>query len=910
MNKFALIFLLFISLNKLFSQEIVFEANYTDLPFELRIDNSGVYSIASFDVDEESVYLSSFAKNGIFRFVNSYYLKNPDFSKAGSDFIIGFDTKSHFDKKANEIKNSSETILFKKNYFNGNSILSDNGGFVSGNNGEEIVIEVPNRNNLIIKSNLQDVKSKIVIDFSSNLACVDLVGIYKMGNIFVSVEKYVSEIPLKVEREVYTISKKGIVISRLLLPNIKYLYSLKDLQIDEEGNLYHLMSFVDRVLIVKWFSSTLLTKGVINYPKIYTGNIHFNDYVTSNVAAGEIPKTKSRIKSGVSRTEALKIADTYVLHQYECSSSNLSPTNITAPDGDVVKTPDWLIVGTNARIPYKWGGFNTLAQFDAGLSTGKFAGDINTDGVSSYALGVDCSGYVSRCWQLSYHASTAYMPGITTQYSSWDDLKPGDAIHKVGHVRLFVERNINGSFKIVEATSRGWGVSYWSYTTSDLQGVYTPRFYNNMESNYNSQRPELLNANFISENEVELKWSCDTTEILGYRVYNSTDGNEWNVILDENSCNTNSAKIEVQSTTNYFRISSIKNDSPDFSESNWSNVLGVSNLNAEKKAIIVDGFEREIGSWQGAGNAFVVKYGKSLEELSISFESVKNSEIENLSVQLEDYDYVFWILGDESTVDETFNSAEQLIVQNYLENEGNLFVSGSEIGWDLDYKGSSSDKAFYNNYLKAKYISDDAASVSVSGVANSIFDGLQFNIGQTYEEDYPDEISTQNGSNICLKYSNGKVGGVEFTGTFGNSVNQGSMIYLSFPLETTAKDESFNHIVSNTINYFDTPKVGVVGEEIIVSDFLLEQNYPNPFNPTTTINYTIPSIDENSGNSVYVVLTIYDILGKEVITLVNERQTAGKYDVVFDASEFKSGVFFYKLRAGNFVDVKKLIVLK
>ena len=140
-----------------------------------------------------------------------------------------------------------------------------------------------------------------------------------------------------------------------------------------------------------------------------------------------------------------------------------------------------------------WGGFSSLAQFDNGLAMGRYAGDINTDGVSAYSVGVDCSGFVSRCWQMSYHSSTSDMPNITTQYASWNDLKPGDAIHRVGHVRLFVEKMQNGSLRVVESAGRDWDVSYWTYTLSDLT-TYTPRYYNNMVNDYSAQQPELLST--------------------------------------------------------------------------------------------------------------------------------------------------------------------------------------------------------------------------------------------------------------------------------------------------------------------------------------------------------------------------------------------------------------------------------
>jgi hypothetical protein len=90
----------------------------------------------------------------------------------------------------------------------------------------------------------------------------------------------------------------------------------------------------------------------------------------------------------------------------------------------------------------------------------------------------------------------------------------------------------------------------------------------------------------------------------------------------------------------------------------------------------------------------------------------------------------------------------------------------------------------------------------------------------------------------------------------------------------------------------------------IPTEFSLAQNYPNPFNPVTTIKYSIPSWGE------VVSLKVYDILGNEVATLVNEIQPAGNYEVKFNASNLSSGVYLYKLNVGSFVKTKKLILMK
>jgi hypothetical protein len=89
----------------------------------------------------------------------------------------------------------------------------------------------------------------------------------------------------------------------------------------------------------------------------------------------------------------------------------------------------------------------------------------------------------------------------------------------------------------------------------------------------------------------------------------------------------------------------------------------------------------------------------------------------------------------------------------------------------------------------------------------------------------------------------------------------------------------------------------------IPDEYDLNQNYPNPFNPSTTIRYELP---KNS----FVTIKVYNILGKEIETLVKENETPGTYKVTWDASCYPSGVYFYRLDAGNFNKVIKMVLLK
>ena len=86
-------------------------------------------------------------------------------------------------------------------------------------------------------------------------------------------------------------------------------------------------------------------------------------------------------------------------------------------------------------------------------------------------------------------------------------------------------------------------------------------------------------------------------------------------------------------------------------------------------------------------------------------------------------------------------------------------------------------------------------------------------------------------------------------------------------------------------------------------EYSLNQNYPNPFNPSTKITYSLPQDN-------FVSLKVYNILGNEVATLVNEQISAGSHEINFNASNLSSGVYYYTLRTGNFVNTKKFMLLK
>jgi hypothetical protein len=94
-----------------------------------------------------------------------------------------------------------------------------------------------------------------------------------------------------------------------------------------------------------------------------------------------------------------------------------------------------------------------------------------------------------------------------------------------------------------------------------------------------------------------------------------------------------------------------------------------------------------------------------------------------------------------------------------------------------------------------------------------------------------------------------------------------------------------------------------IGTAVQPLNYTLEQNYPNPFNPSTRIKFQIPISNQ-------VTLKVFDVLGREVKALVNEEMKAGSYETTFDAKGLASGVYYYRIQAGNFVETKKLMLLR
>lgn len=201
----------------------------------------------------------------------------------------------------------------------------------------------------------------------------------------------------------------------------------------------------------------------------------------------------------------------------------------------------------------------------------------------------------------------------------------------------------------------------------------------------------------------------------------------------------------------------------------------------------------------------LVWYGLALQGLPVAIESAANEAVANGRVPLDvaSHSAVLWELGEESTADETFSSAEQARVQAYLAAGGRVLAAGAEIGWDLDLLGSAGDRAFYNGMLGADYVNDDATSTNVvQGSPAGIFAGLggihvEDGSGARYGVDYPDAIASMPGGLVAMHYS-----GTAFHAAVQFDTGTWRTLTFGFPIAAISDTAQRAEVLRHALIYF------------------------------------------------------------------------------------------------------------
>ncbi len=439
--------------------------------------------------------------------------------------------------------------------------------------------------------------------------------------------------------------------------------------------------------------------------------------------------------------------------------------------------------------------------------------------------------------------------------------------------------------------------------------------------------PPKLKSVLAKNDSIEINWEkYIINNLKGYRIYYSDDRtlDNWKLVADENILNSESTKIIFENAT-LFQIPSAKNEfyfyltaiDSSGNESSKSDIYSLSISLSSPNLLIVDGFNRydTDSRWNEPQHHFNTFYFNSLlENSSLNISSCSNDIVKNEEIILTNYDYVIWFVGDNTLSDNTFENLEQYKIALYLEQGGNILISGSNIGQDLDTQHSYSefsDTLFYHQYLKSKLMHDGLDILNKLNGEGLLFNGFT----STFYEFAPDDIEPINGATTILNYNYDydrdglhRKGGIAFTGTFGESSEIGKLVYLSFPFEAIENGNDRIKLMNLILQYFDEIIINVDDANPIVNQFRLYQNYPNPFNPVTTIQYSIPIVETHGNASLQ--LHVYDVLGRQVKVFVNQIQKPGNYEINFDAKELSSGVYYYQLKVGSFIQTKKMILLK
>ena len=241
------------------------------------------------------------------------------------------------------------------------------------------------------------------------------------------------------------------------------------------------------------------------------------------------------------------------------------------------------------------------------------------------------------------------------------------------------------------------------------------------------------------------------------------------------------------------------------------------------------------------------------------------------------------------------------------DNSGNVYITGNShrVTGDRDYLTLKYD--VNGNQLWEKFFNgtgnngDYSRDIYVDGAGNSYI------TGRSYETGFHTNI-------VTIKYNTAGVQQwkIHFDGGNANREDEANALIL---------DSSGNVIVTGlssqpahnedfaTIKYSQTVGVNLLSSEI-PDAFSLSQNYPNPFNPTTHLEFRISPASLQGGKSGFVFLKVYDVLGNEVKTLVNENKPAGSYSVEFNGNNLPSGIYFYKLEINSFTATKKMLLIK
>lgn len=315
---------------------------------------------------------------------------------------------------------------------------------------------------------------------------------------------------------------------------------------------------------------------------------------------------------------------------------------------------------------------------------------------------------------------------------------------------------------------------------------------------------------------------------------------------------------------------------------------------------IIAGIPKVLIVSKAENKSFNDYYTKSLESSDIEPEEVFN----DLPKYVSNRSVVIYLSG--TNKDSLITSSEIDTLTNFTNNGGRLILSGQNFAEYLNVKYPT----FLTNQVGVNWVKN--GSPFYKNIYGKAGDPLGDKISFMYlmgtdgarNEKTPDVITANSGFNVSFGY---KKDISEVAGGWKSTANNGKIVFLGFGFESISNAESSNsrtEIMRTLMNELGVA-VDVKDNNVAPLSYSLSQNYPNPFNPSTIINYSLPKAS-------HVRLEVFDITGSRIAVLVNKEQQQGTYDITVNMQELNlsSGVYFYKLTAGDFYSVKKMMLIK
>jgi hypothetical protein len=367
--------------------------------------------------------------------------------------------------------------------------------------------------------------------------------------------------------------------------------------------------------------------------------------------------------------------------------------------------------------------------------------------------------------------------------------------------------------------------------------------------NFPPEPPTNVRATGAADGAITLRWNVPVSSggsgtPTGYVIYRSTNGYGFgNPIITSNVTSQRITGL-VGGVDYYFRVSAVNAGG----ESMPSEVVGCRTPtgSTQPRVLFVNAFDRfdrttnlrqnttpqawappdATGTIERVlprrNNSFdyVVPHGKAISAFGLPFDSCQNEAVTSGTVALGDYRIVVWACGQESVGDETFSDAEQTAIANFRNAGGHLFVSGSEIAWDLDRASgpTAADRAFFNNQLKANLVSDandNSQSYDLTSAPGGIFAthaATMFDDGSRgiYWVQTPDVLTPFGpGSSAALNYSGNGNGAaaIQYDGSAGG----GKVVYLGFPFETITSANRRQRYMADALAFFTANTATLIG---------------------------------------------------------------------------------------------------